>query len=108
MTERSPRSEVGILPEHEVVGEGPLYELMRSEARGLIPLFAPGGITNCDSYWGAGFCGITHQDDGEKVSVTTYDWERRALSHHRTFSIRELRAAAVSLLVYCEAHDAKS
>lgn len=49
---------------------------------------------------------VTHEAEGERVSVTTYDWERRALSHHHHFSIEHLRATAISLLVYCEAHDA--
>jgi len=79
---------------------------MRAEARKLIPLFAAGGTENCQSYWGAGICGVNREDGKNIVSVTTFQRERRGLGVHWEESIETLRASAISLLVYCEAHDA--
>lgn len=91
-------------PEDEKVGDGPLYETMRAEARKLVPLFAPGGVENCQPYWGAGICGVSRENDKNIVSVLTIGREVRAASVVWEASIEELRSTAISLLVYCEAH----
>ncbi len=92
-------------PEDEPVGVGPLYETMRSEAAKLVHLFAPAGVANSQSYWGAGICGVIRGEDGtNRVSVSTLGRERRAMVVEWDESIERLRAAAISLLVYCEAH----
>jgi hypothetical protein len=92
-------------PEASRVGVGPLYETMRAEARKFVPLFAPGGVDNCQSYWDAGICGVSREDDKNVVSVLTLHREVRPMAVVWEASIEELRSAAISLLVYCEAHD---
>jgi hypothetical protein len=78
---------------------------MRAEARKFVPLFAPGGVDNCQSYWDAGICGVSREDDKNVVSVLTLHREVRPMAVVWEASIEELRSAAISLLVYCEAHD---
>lgn len=93
-------------PKDEKVGVGPLYEPLRAIARNLIPLFSPGGIERAQNWWGCGPFGMVHEDNGECMFVEVFpdDWEKRALGINKSFDIDNLRACAISLLVYCEAY----
>lgn len=105
VTEReSPRAASD--PESLPVGEGPLYATMRAEAKKLIPVWIPWGIENSQRSWGAGICSVKREDDDTNtVSVLTLGREVRPAAVLWPASIKELRASAISLLVYCEAYD---
>lgn len=92
--------------ESGIVGEGPLYEPLRAAARALVDEWMPNGVANYQRWWGAGICGVVHEEDGTNtVHVQTWDREKRGLGVAWPESIETLRASAISLLVYCEAHS---
>ena len=91
-------------PESFPVGEGPLYEAIRAEAKKLAETWHPHGMEGYQPYWGAGICGVTREDNKNVVSVETFGREKRGLGVRWEVSMQMLRASAISLLIYCEAY----
>jgi hypothetical protein len=90
------------------VGVGPKYEPFREASRSLLDEWVPNGVENYQSWWGAGICGVVHEDDGtNRGHVETWGKDKRGLGVNWPVDLATLRASAISLLVYCEAHDAE-
>lgn len=91
---------------YDPVGRGETYAPLLAAVRALVPEWVPGGVANFDRWWGAPPLGIVREEDGtNRLYCETYGWEKRGLGHNKTFSTEQLRGAAISILVYCEAHE---
>lgn len=90
----------------DIVGEGPAYESILQNARDLVAEWVPWGVENSQNSWGAPPFHLWREADGtHTISVATFGWEKRGLGYHAPIGLKELRASAISLLVYCAAYE---
>lgn len=85
-------------PEMLPVGDGPFYAPVREAAHKLIPLFYPAGLAGSSGNFGLGLWGSV-QPEKDKHHL------RPSVLSYNQLTLPELRAIAIGLLVYCEAHD---
>jgi hypothetical protein len=80
------------------------YEALEREARQLVPLFNLGGSASPSS-WGLGGLGAVFRGEDGKHELALHDDRvaRRGLLLAIPADLDELRALAISLLVYCAA-----
>jgi hypothetical protein len=91
------------------VGVGEEYRALREAAKAQLDNFCPWGVENSINSWGIGIGQASCNEDGtHTISILTGfgDWDKpNGLTHSKSFDMTALRAAAISLLVYCEAYD---
>jgi hypothetical protein len=80
------------------------YECLEEQARELVPLLNPGGSASPSS-WGLGGLGTVFRGEDGRHELALHDDRaaRRGLLLTVPADLDELRALAVSLLVYCAA-----
>lgn len=94
------------------VGVGPTYDAIREAARGLVSLFMPPLGVPAQPHWGAGLVQVEPTDqDKHCISIThpvCSQFEQRGNALFAEVDIVGLRAMAITLLAYCEAHEETS
>jgi len=78
------------------------YEALEAEATKLVPLLSP--WDSPQPSWGLGSFGTVEPSDDGRHRVWMSSLARRGLGTETTLDLDQLRAAAITLLVYCEAH----
>lgn len=93
------------------VGEGPLYEPIREAARALLPEFDPWecGHRTDGQGWGAGPLSLYPTTEATHRLVALRDpigkWVQQGTTFRTEVDLETLRAAAIGMLVYCEAQE---
>ena len=101
-----------MVPSELPVGENPTELEIRKLARELVSEWMPNGIERerYVNHWGLGTLGGIFPPDENDKDVVAWFWicsaNRRGMGTQTPItSIKQLRAAAISLLVYCEVED---
>lgn len=91
----------------ERVGEGPLYTPLRDAAAALVNVWSPPERGPYQNSWGVGngMTLVALGDGKHRLQILTFEWDKLGPGHAKSLTLQEVRAAAISMLVYCAARE---